>query len=396
MQKSWRSLHQSKVLLGSATPSLESYKNALDEKYGYIKLDHRFGKQPLPSIHTIDLKQARHRKMVKGHFSNELLQEIEKVVNDKNQVILFQNQRGYAPFIQCSQCANIPKCPNCAVSLTYHIYQNQLVCHYCGYKQFMDSSCSACGNESLKTMGSGTEMIEEELSLMIPSLQIKRMDLDTTRSKYAYQDIIDSFSAKEIDVLIGTQMVSKGLDFDDVKLVGVFDADRMIHFPDFRSHERAFQLITQVSGRSGRKNERGKVMIQTSDPSQSILQHIKEGHLDLFYQEELAERQKFRYPPYYRVIKIVFRHKEPTTVQQAAFRYHSLIRKSIGDERLLGPIEPVINRIRNLYIQELMIKIEKNVKNLQAIKEYLYGSKEALLALSEFKSVLIHFDVDPV
>lgn len=389
-------LHGAKVLLGSATPSLESYRNALDAKYGYVQLDSRFGNQPLPIIQTIDLKTARRRKEVKGHFSNELLAEIERTVTEGNQVILFQNQRGYAPFIQCSSCAHIPKCPNCAVSLTYHIYQNQLICHYCGYKQFMEANCSSCGNDGLKTMGSGTEMIEEELSLMLPSLKIKRMDLDTTRSKNAYQDIIDAFTNKEIDVLIGTQMVSKGLDFDHVKLVGVFDADRMIHFPDFRSHERAFQLITQVSGRSGRKSERGKVLIQTSDPEQPILHHIKEGHLDLFYTQELAERQNFKYPPYYRIIKVVFRHKEAQTVQQGAFRYLTFIQRTMGEERILGPIEPVINRIRNLYIQELIIKVEKNVKNLQSIKEYLAGSKEALLALPEFKSLLIHFDVDPV
>ncbi|MFZ9044979.1 MAG: replication restart helicase PriA [Cyclobacteriaceae bacterium] len=389
-------LHKAKVLLGSATPSLETYKNALDKKYGYVNLAYRFGDQPLPSIRIIDLKKARHKKEVKGHFSNELLHAINQTVEQGNQVILFQNQRGYAPFIQCTNCAHIPKCPNCAVSLTYHIYQNQLICHYCGYKQFMETNCSSCGNNGLKTMGAGTEMIEEELALMLPGLRIKRMDLDTTRSKYAYQDIIDSFSNREMDVLIGTQMVSKGLDFEHVKLVGIFDADRIIHFPDFRSHERAFQLITQVSGRSGRKSERGQVIIQSADTSQPILQHIKEGHLDLFYTQEMYERRDFKYPPYHRIIKVIFRHKDPVTAQQASSRYNAMIRKVIGEDRLLGPIEPMINRIRNLYIQELILKVEKNVKNLQSIKAYLSGSKQALLALPEFKSVLIHFDVDPV
>ena len=389
-------LHSAKVLLGSATPSLESYKNAKDGKYGYLTMDRRYGDQPLPEIRTIDLKQARHRKQIKGHFSNELLEQIQKTIADKEQVILFQNQRGYAPFIQCAKCANVPKCPNCSVSLTYHIYQNQLICHYCGYKQFMESSCNSCGEEALKTMGSGTEKIEEELSILLPDIKIKRMDLDTTRSKYAYQDIIDDFGNGKIDVLIGTQMVSKGLDFEHVRLVGVFDADRMIHFPDFRSHERAFQLITQVSGRSGRKHERGIVMIQTSDPSQAILNHIKEGHLDLFYEQEMTERSNFKYPPFYRIIKIVFRHKDSPTANRAAIRYYTLIRNTLGEQRILGPIEPNINKIRNYYLFEILIKLEKSVKNLSAIKDYLSGTKDTLLALPDFKSVLIHFDVDPV
>jgi primosomal protein N' (replication factor Y) len=389
-------LHQAKVLLGSATPSLESYKNAQDEKYGYFVMDRRYGDQPLPQIQTIDLKQARHRKQVKGHFSHDLLEQIQLTLSNNKQVILFQNQRGYSPFIQCAKCAHVPKCPNCAVSLTYHIYQNQLICHYCGYKQFMDNSCSSCGEEALKTMGSGTEKIEEELELILPDRRIKRMDLDTTRSKNAYQDIIDDFAAGKIDVLIGTQMVTKGLDFEHVHLVGVFDADRMIHFPDFRSHERAFQLITQVSGRSGRKHERGLVMIQTSDPSQPIIQHIKEGHLDLFYQQELQERENFKYPPFHRVIKIIFRHKEPKTANNASLRYYTLIRNTLGDQRILGPIEPTINKIRNYYIFEIWIKLEKNVSNLTAIKQFLNGTNDSLLALPEFKSVLVHFDVDPV
>ncbi|MFT7282740.1 MAG: primosomal protein N' (replication factor Y), partial [Cyclobacteriaceae bacterium] len=389
-------LHKAKVLLGSATPSLESYFNAQEEKYGYTIMDRRFEDQPLPEIATVDLKKARKQRKIKGHFTNELLDSIQKTVSSGKQVILFQNQRGYAPFIQCENCANVPKCPNCAVSLTYHIYQNQLICHYCGYKEFMDSNCSSCNQDTLKTMGAGTEQIEEELQIMAPDLRIKRMDLDTTRSKYAYQEIIDSFESGAIDVLIGTQMVSKGLDFEHVELVGVFDADRIIHFPDFRSHERAFQLITQVSGRAGRQHNRGSVMIQTSDPSQPILQHIREGHLDLFYGQELHERRSFKYPPFYRMIKVIIRHKEKEVAYQAAMKYHLLIHQTLGNERLLGPIEPIINRIRNQFIVEIHIKLEKNIKNLQAIKDYLLGSKLSLVALSDYKSVLVHFDVDPL
>ncbi len=389
-------LHNAKVLLASATPSLESYHNAREGKYGYVELNERFEAQPLPEIAFADLVRARQQKKLKGSTSAVLLEAIESSLVHGKQVILFQNRRGYAPFIQCNNCQHIPKCPNCSVSLTYHIYQNQLICHYCGFKQYYDPNCQSCNSDKLRTVGVGTEKIEEELGLLMPDVRIKRMDLDTTRSKYAYQQIIDDFESGEIRILIGTQMITKGLDFEHVNLVGVYDADRMIHFPDFRSHERAFQMITQVSGRSGRKYERGKVIIQTSDPDQTLLKHIREGHLDLFYEQELKERANFRYPPFYRLIRIVVRHRDKQTALQGANQLYILIKKDLGDHRTLNPVEPVVSKIRNFYIYEILIKIEKHQVNLSAIKEFLQACRDTLLALPTFKSLLIHFDVDPL
>ncbi len=389
-------LHKANVLLASATPSLESYKNAQDKKYGYVTLDERFEKQPLPQIEYVDLIRERKKNRIKGSTSSILLEEVQNSLTHDKQVILFQNRRGYAPFLQCDNCNHIPKCPNCSVSLTYHIYQNQLICHYCGFNNFYDPNCSSCGSEKVRTVGIGTEKIEEELNLLLPEVQIKRMDLDTTRNKYSYQQIIDDFESGSIQILIGTQMVAKGLDFERVNLVGIYEVDRLIHFPDFRSYERAFQMITQVSGRSGRKHERGKVLIQTNDPLQEILQHIKEGHLDLFYAGELEERSKFRYPPYYRLIQVVFRHREKQVSLEAANHYHFLIQKELGSHRALHPTTPVISKIRNYYIHEIIIKLEKERINLDAVKEFLQSCRDTLLALPAFKSVLVHFDVDPI
>ncbi len=388
-------IHSAKVLLGSATPALESYHNALDGKYGYVTLDERFEYQPLPEIQFADLVKARKQRRMKGHTSSELLEAIQISVSQGKQVMLFQNRRGYAPFLQCDNCQNVPKCINCSVSMTYHIYQNQLVCHYCGYKQFHDPSCPSCGQERLRTMGAGTEMIEEELSTLLPDVKFKRMDLDTTRNKYSYQKLIDAFEDGSIQVLIGTQMISKGLDFEHVNLVGIYDADRMIHFPDFRSHERAFQMITQVSGRSGRKHERGTVIIQTTDPTQEILQHVKEGHLDLFYRDELEKRKEYKFPPFFRLIKVIIRDREKPTSFQAANQLGILLKKELGN-RVMDPIEPIIGKIRNQYLHEIQIRLEKERINLPAVKDFLQASTNTLLALPSFKSVLIHFDVDPL
>jgi primosomal protein N' (replication factor Y) len=389
-------VHDAKVLLGTATPSLESYYNAKEGKYGYVELNERYDKQPLPEIAYVDLAKAKKRHEIKGQTSNQLLEEIKSSLHQKKQVIIFQNRRGYSPYIECDNCHHIPKCTNCSVSLTYHIYQNELICHYCGYRQYYDPICSSCNQDALKTVGSGTERLEEEMRTLLPDAQIKRMDLDTTRSKYAYQEIIDDFENGEIQILIGTQMVTKGLDFDNVRLVGVYDTDRMIHFPDFRSHERAFHLITQVSGRAGRKKERGKVLVQTSDPDQPLLKHIKEGHLDLFYQEELIERKNFRYPPYHRLIQIVFRHRDKATARAAAEQYHFLTKKDLGEHRILNPVEPIISKIRNYYIYEILVKLERNQTNIRGVRHYLSASRDTLLALPAFKGVLVYFDVDPV
>mgnify|MGYP001222320021 CR=1 FL=1 len=389
-------IHHAKVLLGSATPSLESYQNAIKSKFGFVKLNQRFKYQPLPEIKLANLSIARKQKKMKGHFTVELIDQIKSSINKNKQVILFQNRRGYAPIVECSECNHIPNCPNCAVSLTYHIYQNEVICHYCGFKIIFTKKCEKCHSNKIKTIGLGTEQIEEELSILIPSIRIKRMDLDTTRSRHAYQKIIDAFENRKIDVLVGTQMVTKGLDFEHVNLVGIFDADRIIHFPDFRSHERAFQLITQVSGRSGRKHDRGQVIIQTNKPEHPLLLQIKEGHLDLFYNQELAERKKFKYPPFYRLIKIIIKGKNKNSANQAANKLNGILQETLSEKRILGPAEPMINKIRNYYLFEIIIKIEKETTNLKSIKKFIQGSRHTLLALPKFKSLLIHFDVDPI
>ncbi len=388
-------MHDAKTLIGSATPSLESYHNAQSGKYGWVRLDKRYEDQPMPEIILADLKKERKQRTMKGHTSGQLLELIQQSIEKEKQVILFQNRRGYAPFLQCDNCQHIPKCVNCDVSLTYHIYQNELVCHYCGFRQFYDASCPSCGSHQVRTVGSGTEMLEEELTTLLPDTQMKRMDLDTTRHKYAYQQIIDDFENGSIQVLIGTQMVSKGLDFEHVNLVGVYDADRMIHFPDFRSHERSYQMISQVSGRSGRKHEKGKVIIQVSDPEHPVIKWIQSQDLEGFYAYELNQRSEHRFPPFYRLIKTVIRDRDKSTSLQAAQQLHLLMKKDLG-ERVHTPVEPLIGKIRNYYLHEIHVRVEKNHGNLQPIKEFMIACRETLLALPAFKSVMVHFDVDPL
>ena len=384
-----------KILLGTATPSLETYTNARSGKYALVELNERFKDQPKPLYQLVDLTEERKRKTIKGSFSSRLLSELRDVIDRAKQGLLFQNRRGYAPVVMCESCGHTPKCPNCSVSLTYHIYANTLNCHYCGYKESMAETCSSCGERSLKTVGLGTEKVEEELSILLPDVRAQRMDLDSTRSKYAYQDIIDRFERREIDVLVGTQMISKGLDFERVELVGIFDADRMIHFPDFRSHERAYQLLTQVGGRAGRKLERGKVIVQTNDPSLKLLTQIQQEDYEGFYHDEMKERHKFRYPPFYRLIQVTIRHKDKQTAYEAADQLSFFLRKQLG-ERCSPPIEPIISRIRNYYRFQLVIRLEKEGINLPGVREFLKSSRDTLLALQSFKSVRVHFDVDPI
>lgn len=389
-------LHQAQVLLGSATPSLESYVNALEGKYGFVTLSERYENQPSAKIELVDMVKARKQRRIKGSFSADLLEAIEQSLAVKKQVILFQNRRGYAPYLQCDDCAEIPKCKNCAVSLTYHIYQNELICHYCGYRRYHDTACTACGSTAIRSVGTGTEKLEEELQLLLPEAKIQRMDLDTTRSKYAYQQIIDDFERGKTQILVGTQMVSKGLDFEHVNLVGVFDIDRIINFPDFRSHERAWQLITQVSGRSGRKHQQGRVLIQTNDPTQKIMGYVREHQLEAFYRQELQERFQYGYPPYLRQIRCVIRHKDKAQAAAAAQAYYQQIHQQITANNLLGPIEPLISKIRNYYIYEITIRLEKKKIDLPKVKQFLMACRDSILVLPANKSVLIHFDVDPI
>lgn len=390
------SIHHSNVLLGSATPSLESIYNVNEHKYELHKLTRRFNDQPMPIQEIVDMHTARKRRQVKGQFSNRLIEEIQNQIENGKQVILFHNRRGYSPYIQCDECKNIPMCPNCDVSLTYHIFRNEMICHYCGHHYHMENVCVSCGSTQVRTVGSGTEKIEEDLSLLMPDLSIKRMDLDTTRTKNAYQQIIDDFEDGTIQVLIGTQMITKGLDFENVTLVGIVDADRLLHFPDFRSHERAFQLISQVSGRAGRKNEQGKVLIQTSYPEHPVLNWILESSENEFFRNELNERSSFKYPPFYRMITIVIRNRDKQTAWNASVELAKWLRRDLNDKRVLGPVSAPIGKIRNYFIFHIHIKLEKSGINLPAVKEYLRSSKDTLLALPSFKSVLIHFDVDPI
>ncbi|MEP4531762.1 MAG: primosomal protein N' [Cyclobacteriaceae bacterium] len=389
------SLFHAKTLLGTATPAVETYKNALDEKFGLVRMDNRFGEVNMPEILFADMSQERKRKTLKGNFSSKLLNEIESALDNNNQVILFQNRRGYAPYVECQQCGYHAKCPNCDVSLTYHIYQNVLVCHYCGHKKSMITECPQCQSHEMRTLSFGTEKLEEELEILIPNARIQRMDLDSTRNKNSYQRIIDDFEVGNIDILIGTQMVSKGLDFEKVVLVGVFAADRMINFPDFRSHENAFQMIHQVSGRSGRRKDKGKVVIQTNDPSQGILQLVRRHDYESFYNQEILEREKFLYPPFYRIIKITFKDQDKQKVNEACGYYYREITRQLGTMRVIGPVEPLVGKIRNMYLMDIMIKVEKQGINLRALKEFLLTSRNILLSQRSYKSVKVQFDVDP-
>lgn len=388
--------HKGKVLLGTATPSLESYHNALNGKYGLVEMLKRYGKAALPAFEIADVFDERKKKKLKGDFTSHLLTEIARVLDKQEQIILFQNRRGYAPYLSCNECCHVPKCENCSVSLTYHMYSNVLKCHYCGYQEAVPQLCLACGSTSIKTVGFGTQKLEDDLKIFFPQAKIQRMDQDTTRSKYSYQSIIDRFEKRETDILVGTRMVTKGFDFDKVTLVGVFDFDRMIHFPDFRSHEYTFQLITQVSGRAGRKNKSGKVVLQTAGQGSPILDNIIRHDYWAFYQTEILERENFLYPPFCKLIKIVLKGKDKTLVETAAMQYSVVLIAELGKKRILGPQDPVISCIRNMYLQEIFVKIEKNQINIKKVKILLFTKSNALIKDKKFKNIRVVFDVDPV
>ena len=338
----------------------------------------------------------RKQKKIKNNFSTVSAEELRKGVDRKEQSILFQNRRGYSPYIACEECNWIAHCSNCAVSLTYHLHNHELRCHYCGYTEKIPPICPACGSPKIMTMGYGTEKIEDELQLLLPGSRLGRMDLDTTRKKNAYQQIISDFEAGNMDVLIGTQMVSKGLDFDKVSLVGIFDADRLINFPDFRSHERAFQLITQVSGRAGRRDKKGKVIIQTSDTQQNILQKVLASDYEGLYEKEMTERQKYNYPPFCRMIKISVKHVLFSVAEKAAIQLVSSLTEKLGETRVLGPESPLVDRIRNQYLKDIIVKLEKENINLKAIKEMIRKEMLEICTQKEYKQVSIVADVDPL
>lgn len=387
-------MHGAKTLLGTATPAIESYYNALTDKYGLVELKQRHAEIALPETIIADLKEAYRKKQMENHFTPILLQKISKALNNHEQVILFQNRRGYAPYIECKACSYIPKCKNCDVSLTVHKNTNTLSCHYCGYTETIPSNCPVCKTPHLNTRGFGTEKIEDEIKELFPEARVSRMDLDTTRSKKGYEKIISDFEQHKVDILIGTQMVSKGLDFERVSLVGILNADNLLNFPDFRAHERAFQLITQVSGRAGRKNKQGTVVIQTSSPEHPVISQIIKNDFDTMFQTQCVERRQFHYPPYCRMIQITLRHKEANVVARAAVQLTSLMRNVFG-KRVLGPNDPIIPRIQNMFIKQILLKIEIESSADQA-KQILNHLTGQLKADAQYKSLWINLDVDPM
>ena len=386
-------LHQAKVVLGSATPSVESYYNATNGKFGYVHLATRFGGVEMPQIEIVDLKEAQKKKLVKSHFSVRLLDEIKFALDKKEQVILFQNRRGFAPVVECDACAWTPKCKNCDVSLTLHKSNGQLRCHYCGFTENTPSSCRACGHSYLRSKGFGTEKIEAEIQEIFPSAKVVRMDLDTTKGKFAHQKIITDIESAGVDILVGTQMVTKGLDFDKVSLVGVLNADRMLNFPDFRAFERSFQLMEQVAGRAGRKKTTGKVIVQTYSPSHRVIQQVLNHDFSGMIADQLLERRNFLYPPFCRLIAITLRHSDESTVYSAAQFFGRELKLHFG-HLVIGPEAPLIGRIRQEYQQALLLKISPDLSLLK-IKAQLLQARNQFLLHPDYKYVKVIFDVDP-
>ncbi|WP_339678018.1 replication restart helicase PriA [Cyclobacterium marinum] len=388
-------LHQAKTVLGTATPAFESFYNAQTGKYGYVKMDKRYGGAELPHFHLADILKDKKKNLLKLDFTRLMREKIQEALNNQEQVLIFQNRRGYAPYISCEECGWIPECEHCDVSLTYHQYQNELRCHYCGFKEKVPNKCQACGSEKITTVGSGTERIEENLSLLFPEARILRMDLDTTRSKYGYQKILEEFGSGNVDILVGTQMITKGLDFDRVSLVGIVDADRILFYPDFRSGERAFQQITQVAGRAGRRNKTGNVIVQTRRPDQLIFNHIIEGKYTEFYQQEMGERRQFYYPPFVKNIKIVVKHKDFKITETAAFQLKNLLVEIEGRKIILGPEKALIGKIKNLFHFEIWIKLERSTQAQEHFKHEMAQKISELYGDKRFRSVRFLVDVDP-
>mgnify|MGYP001454508095 CR=1 FL=1 len=385
-------IHQAKVLLGSATPSIESYYNAQQNKYALVNLTQRYADAQLPKIEVVNLKDKYFRKKMNGHFSDVLIDNIEHTVANNEQIILFQNRRGFSSFVECITCGHVPHCPHCAVSLTYYKSNNNMRCHYCGYAMAKPTHCHSCNSTNLSAKGFGTEQIEEELKNIFPNLRIARMDLDTTKGKYAYQKIIDKFKNHEIDVLIGTQMLAKGLDFNNVTLVGVLHADNLLNQPDFRAHERAFQLMVQVSGRAGRANKVGKVIIQAYDNENHIINDVITNNYNAFYNKQLLQRETFKYPPFYRLIRITVRHKDFEKTKESALWLGNVLKSQINVP-VLGPEQPLVSKIRNQYLRTLLIKIPKTT-NLSALKKNIEKMLKSFDAIAQYKSVKVTINVD--
>ncbi len=386
-------IHNARVVLGSATPSIESYYNTKQGKYHLVELTERFGGMQMPEIVVVDMRDEHRRRMLRSHFSSVLMKEMEQAVAEHKQVILFQNRRGFSLRVECEQCGWVPQCKFCDVTLTYHKSSELLKCHYCGYSTTIPHSCAECGNTQLKMQGFGTEKVVEELAMIMREARIDRMDLDSTRTKHAFNRIITDFEERRIDILIGTQMVTKGLDFDNVRVVGVLSADNMLSFPDFRAHERSFQLMQQVSGRAGRKHERGKVIIQAWKPDHPIIRFVVNHDFEGMYRQQLAERKKFYYPPYYRLIIVKMKHKKYDLLHEGSAILAKDLRARFG-KVVYGPESPLVGRVRSLYIKHIMIKVARG-SNYQKVKDELYTAFEEFRTLAKYKSIIIQFDVDP-
>ncbi|MEO9661570.1 MAG: primosomal protein N' [Maribacter dokdonensis] len=386
--------HKANILLGSATPSVESYYNTQTGKYGYAEITRRYGNVLMPDMELVDIKEAQRKRKMKGHFSERLFLEMEETLKEGSQIILFQNRRGFAPLMECLTCGHSPQCPNCDVSLTYHQYRNQLRCHYCGHHTALPEACFACGSPELDTKGFGTEQIEKEVKELFPEAKVGRMDLDTTRGKHGYEKIINAFEQQELDILVGTQMLTKGLDFRNVNLVGVMNADSLLNFPDYRAHEKTYQLLTQVSGRAGRTKKRGKVLIQTYNPYHQILKQVTTGDYVNMYKEQLYEREQFKYPPVNRIIKVTFKHKNYNVLNEAADWFTSALRTNFGGT-VLGPEYPPVARIRNQYLKHIVVKVQK-ANSLVQTKANIRRIEKSFKSVAIYRSVRVIYNVDHI
>ena len=387
-------MHGAKVLLGSATPSVETYYKALTGKYHLVSLSERFKGASLPDVEIVDMKDQRKRKLNKGMLSAPFRSALRHTLEEGKQAIVFQNRRGFAPVVVCNQCGWTPKCNNCDVSMVYHKNINQLRCHYCGFSRDLPKLCPACGQNGLEIYGYGTERIAEELHKEYDGFRVARMDLDTTRNKDAYQEIIEEFANHETDILVGTQMVSKGLDFGEVKVVGVVNADTLLNFPDFRSNERAFNMLEQVAGRAGRRDEKGTVFIQTTQTASPVLRYVKSHDYAAFYNEEIEERRRFAYPPFTKVINIYIKNKDAVAADVAAVIFAKKLREIFGD-RVLGPEKPFVSRVALWYLQSIMLKVESGA-SMKKVKDLLRQAYAAIALDKNIKSSMIYYDVDPV
>ncbi len=390
-------LHHAKTLLGSATPSINSMHLALQGVYGYVKLTKRYQNTPTPDIKLIDLRKAHQQKRVHGPFSQELIEAVRQCVADQKQVLLFQNRRGFAPYLVCQHCGVVPECINCAVSLTYHLANDELRCHYCGYKEKQTSTCQSCGSTEITQMGYGTERLEEELQLILPKLRIIRMDADSTKGKHSMKTIIELVNQQQVDVIIGTQMVAKGLDFEHLALVGILNIDHLIHFPDYRAHEKAFQMAIQVGGRSGRRDKQGQVLIQSFQPNHPIVRHIVKGSYTSYVQQELDERLQYQYPPYTRMIQIICAHKNSEKAWKTAFALKKNIDQLhlIAQEQILGPQACLITKVKNYYRVQLLIKLPKN-RSANEVKQQLFTICKTVPQQQTYRGTKISINVDPI